>query len=205
MRVNPEKKEERERVALALLRATLSLAAAHGFASLGLREVSRAADIAPTSFYRHFADMEALGLALIEGLVGDLVQGAILRAKTAPPEAGDRVDAMASHVLSAALEDPELTRFILAERAGAIPSFREALRKQLSSVSVALGVAMDADRVNGSGGVPPYVPDGAVVLLLDACGRALERAPAEVPALVEHVLQQIHALSRGSASTKGKT
>src|ERR1051326_2609886 len=56
VRINPEKKEDRERVARELLRVPLRLAAAHGFVSLGLREVSRAADIAPTSFYRHFAD-----------------------------------------------------------------------------------------------------------------------------------------------------
>ena len=57
MRPSPHKQEEKERVPLSLLDAALTLGATHGFASLGLREVARAADIAPTSFYRHFADM----------------------------------------------------------------------------------------------------------------------------------------------------
>ena len=35
------------------------------FSSLSLREVTRGAGIAPTSFYRHFDDMNALGLALV--------------------------------------------------------------------------------------------------------------------------------------------
>ena len=75
MRINPEKREDRERVAQELLRVTLRLAAAHGFVSLGLREVSRAADIAPTSFYRHYADMEELGRELIESLAGPFIAG----------------------------------------------------------------------------------------------------------------------------------
>ena len=36
-----------------------------GFGSLSLREVTRSAGIVPTGFYRHFADMDALGLALV--------------------------------------------------------------------------------------------------------------------------------------------
>ena len=38
-----------------------------GFSSLGLREVAKEAGIAPASFYRHFKNMEELGMALVEG------------------------------------------------------------------------------------------------------------------------------------------
>ena len=36
------------------------------FRHVSLREIAKLAGIAPTSFYRHFHDMEGLGLALIE-------------------------------------------------------------------------------------------------------------------------------------------
>ena len=36
-----------------------------GFGSLSLREVTRTAGIVPTGFYRHFADMDELGLVLV--------------------------------------------------------------------------------------------------------------------------------------------
>ncbi|MBA6114112.1 MULTISPECIES: TetR family transcriptional regulator [Pseudomonas] len=36
-----------------------------GFGSISLREVAKAAGIVPTGFYRHFPDMDALGLALV--------------------------------------------------------------------------------------------------------------------------------------------
>ena len=42
------------------------LASGRSFDTLSLREVAKLAGIAPTSFYRHFHDMEGLGLALIE-------------------------------------------------------------------------------------------------------------------------------------------
>ena len=46
--------------------AAAELASGRSFDTLSLREVAKLAGIAPTSFYRHFHDMEGLGLALIE-------------------------------------------------------------------------------------------------------------------------------------------
>ena len=37
------------------------------FASISLREVAKTAGLVPTSFYRHFGDMEELGLAMVDG------------------------------------------------------------------------------------------------------------------------------------------
>ena len=89
LRLRPDRKEEKVRVREDLLRAALRLGAAHGFASLGLREVAREADIAPTSFYRHFEDMESLGLHLIRDKVEPLVREwaeAIARSDEEPVE-----------------------------------------------------------------------------------------------------------------------
>ena len=38
----------------------------YGFDSLSLRRVARTAGVVPTAFYRHFASMDELGLALVE-------------------------------------------------------------------------------------------------------------------------------------------
>lgn len=42
------------------------LSAERSFASLSLREVAREAGIAPTSFYRHFRDVDELGLTMVD-------------------------------------------------------------------------------------------------------------------------------------------
>jgi AcrR family transcriptional regulator len=50
-----------------LINAALKLLGPHrSISSLSLREVARAADIAPNSFYRHFKDMDELAIALID-------------------------------------------------------------------------------------------------------------------------------------------
>ena len=59
--------EQKLRTRRALMDAALSqLSADRGFGSLSLREVAREAGIAPTSFYRHFSDLDELGLALVD-------------------------------------------------------------------------------------------------------------------------------------------
>jgi AcrR family transcriptional regulator len=58
-----QKAETREKLVVA---AAGELATGRSFDTLSLREVSKLAGIAPTSFYRHFHDMDDLGLALIE-------------------------------------------------------------------------------------------------------------------------------------------
>ncbi len=50
-----------------LLDAALALMeTGRGFSGISLREITREVGIVPTAFYRHFPDMESLGLALVE-------------------------------------------------------------------------------------------------------------------------------------------
>ncbi|WP_342649826.1 TetR family transcriptional regulator [Pseudomonas sp. REB1044] len=58
--------EQKQQTRLALLDAVCQLMeSGRGFSSISLREVAKAAGIVPTGFYRHFPDMDALGLALV--------------------------------------------------------------------------------------------------------------------------------------------
>ena len=58
-----QKRQTRERI---LAAARSLMAGGRGLDSLGLREVARESELAATSLYNHFPDMEALGLALID-------------------------------------------------------------------------------------------------------------------------------------------
>jgi AcrR family transcriptional regulator len=58
--------EQKQQTRHALLDAARTLMdSGRGFGSLSLREVARTAGIVPTGFYRHFDDMDQLGLALV--------------------------------------------------------------------------------------------------------------------------------------------
>ena len=65
MKLSRKRQKEETRQKL-LDAAGAELASGRSFDTLSLREVAKLAGIAPTSFYRHFHDMEGLGLALIE-------------------------------------------------------------------------------------------------------------------------------------------
>jgi AcrR family transcriptional regulator len=58
--------ERRRQTRRALLDAALEQMDGFGFDSLSLRRVTRAAGVVPAAFYRHFASMDELGLALVE-------------------------------------------------------------------------------------------------------------------------------------------
>lgn len=71
--------ERRAQTRQALLQAVLDqIDAGESFDAMSLRSVTRAAGVVPTAFYRHFASMDELGLALVDESVRTL--RAMLRA-----------------------------------------------------------------------------------------------------------------------------
>jgi AcrR family transcriptional regulator len=114
----------------ALLRAALKLLSRSSFDSISLREVTREAGVSPTAFYRHFDDMEELGLVLVEESFGTLSE--MLR--SARIESGEWTDAIRSSVdvVVRHAADHELhMRFIARERYGGVRRIRRTIRREL--------------------------------------------------------------------------
>lgn len=181
LRPKPEKVEERERIRLSLLRATVTLAAKHGFAGLGLREVARGADIAPTSFYRHFTDMEELALALIAELVGPLLERWNEQARGAESERPLR--RLIDEALRTVREEPDLMRFVLAERVGAVGTCRAALRQKLGELAGVLRAHALTPVGPRASETAEARSDAVVTLLLDCCAAALDLPAADAAGL----------------------
>ena len=99
------------------------------FASLSLREVSRAAGISPAAFYRHFQDMDELGFALVDESFTSLRE--MLRsARESDDYAGvmrNSVTILASHVE----RNRQHFRFIARERGSGLPALRRAIRGEI--------------------------------------------------------------------------
>ena len=57
--IGETRQERKQRTRQALLDAALDLLDEQSFSSLSLRQVTRAARVVPTAFYRHFDDMES--------------------------------------------------------------------------------------------------------------------------------------------------
>ena len=65
--------EQKERTRQTLVNVALDLVAeGRSFDSLSLREVTRAAGVVPTAFYRHFRNMDELGMAIVEEVLPTL-------------------------------------------------------------------------------------------------------------------------------------
>jgi len=189
-----ERKEEKEKVRRALLGATVRLAATYGFSSLSLREVAREAEIAPTSFYRHFEDMEQLGLALIEESVGPGLLASVEPCRAAK-RAWDVPGLLVKELFSWLDKDPELVRFMLAERVGSLEATRVAVGTR---VDVFIDELRDAMRSAGSDeAIPPVVAEAIVVLAFEALLKALDASPEQRQAAREDVHTQLAILEAG--------
>jgi hypothetical protein len=76
----------------------------------------------------------------------------------------------------------------------------------LSLLGTALQSAFTADiAVHGAKVPSPHVASAAVVLLLEACGQALDQGPEQVPVLRERAIGQIRMLLSGATGATRAT
>lgn len=122
--------ERKQRTRGALLDAALTLMSdGRSFTSLGLREITREAGVVPTSFYRHFRDMDELGLALVEE--SGLTLRRLLREARKQGRPDTDMVRRSVEVYKQYVEDNRLQFFFLAgERHGGSPLIRRAVRNE---------------------------------------------------------------------------
>lgn len=124
------RRESKELTRQALLKASLKLLSKNSFDSISLREVTREAGISPTAFYRHFDDMEELGLILVEDSFKSLRE--MLRVARADPSLmNDAIRRSIDVVVRHVHENEGHMRFIARERHGGVRRLRRAIRREL--------------------------------------------------------------------------
>lgn len=176
---------QKRRTRQSLLDAALGLLCEQSLSSLGLREVTRAAGVAPTAFYRHFRDIPDLGVALVDEALGSLheVVGLLLSADggTRARLAG-AVEVIAAHVRA----HPAHIRFIARERHGGVRAVREAIGRELGRFAREV-----ADGLRGQPESAGWSEDDVLMLaelyvdhLLLTASTLLEAAPGEETAAV---------------------
>jgi AcrR family transcriptional regulator len=106
--------------------ARLLMDSGRGFGSLSLREVARNAGIVPTGFYRHFQDMDQLGLALVEE-VGDTFRATIGMVRRNELELGGIIDASVRIFLDAVAANRGQFLFLAREQYGGSQPVRQAI------------------------------------------------------------------------------
>jgi AcrR family transcriptional regulator len=124
------RQQRKQRTRQALLDAALELLAEQSFSSLSLRQVTRAAGVVPTAFYRHFDDMEELGLALIDESFRTL--RAMIRAARANPRTYEHAIRNSVEILVEYVHEHDTHfRFIARERFGGVTALRRAIGSEI--------------------------------------------------------------------------
>lgn len=114
------------------------------YSSLSLREVAKRAGVVPNAFYRHFKDLDELGLALADEfglLLRQIMRQARLQGLAADSMISDSVNFYIEHVL----KEPALFRFMAQSVTGGSPAMREAMRNEMGHF--AKEMVMDLSRL----------------------------------------------------------
>ncbi|WP_291372346.1 TetR family transcriptional regulator [Acinetobacter sp. UBA6720] len=130
MSIREERKQQSRQ---ALLNAALQLSTSgRSFSQISLREVTRQVGLVPTAFYRHFSDLDELGL--------ELVDQAALHIKNVLTQLGQsyvyRPHATIEHSLDlffdAVEQHPEQWIFLIGERWGGSTLVRKAIEREIT-------------------------------------------------------------------------
>lgn len=106
------------------------LSAERSFASLSLREVAREAGIAPTSFYRHFRDVDELGLTMVDES-GLMLRQLMRQARQRIAKGGSVIRTSVSTFMEFIGNNPNAFRLLLRERSGTSAAFRAAVAREI--------------------------------------------------------------------------
>jgi len=183
------RQERKQRTRRALLDAALELLEEQSFSSLSLRQVTRAAGIVPTAFYRHFDDMDELGLVLIDESFRTL--RAMLRDARVDPGAYENAIRNSVEVLVREVHAHDAHfRFIGRERFGGVAALRHAIRGEIRLFASEL--ATDLARfpyLDGWTTEDLQMLAGLIVNAMVSTAQAILDAPPEDPAAEAEIIE----------------
>lgn len=124
--------ERKQQTRQALLDAALSLSTAgRSFSIISLREVAREAGLVPTAFYRHFVDMDALGLDLVDQVCVVLHQLLKQLRDSYSAEATSHTRLSIEQFFASVEGSRQHWSFLVGERWGGTSSVRDAIAKEI--------------------------------------------------------------------------
>ncbi|MBD1576459.1 MULTISPECIES: HTH-type transcriptional repressor FabR [Vibrio] len=192
--------QQKEKTRRSLIDAAFGqLSADRGFSNLSLREVSREAGIAPTSFYRHFKDMDELGLVMVdEG--GLLLRQLMRQARQRVVVEGSLIRTSVQTFMEFIEHNPNVFRLLLRERSGTSAEFRTAVAREVHHFGAELaeylaktGLERECASIQAEASVTIVFTSGAEALDLDADDRHQ---------LSERMITQLRMLAKGAMMTR---
>ncbi|WP_440877585.1 HTH-type transcriptional repressor FabR [Thalassotalea sp. PLHSN55] len=191
--------QQKEKTRRQLIDAALGqLSAERSFSSLSLREVAKEAGLAPTSFYRHFSDMDELGLTLVDEAGLTLRQ--LMRQARQRIESGGSVIQISVLTFMEFIENNgNIFRLLLRERSGTSPAFRAAVNREIRYFTLELcDYLQQANDLDAE--VAYLQANAAVTIVFSAGADALDVAKKEREQLAIRTIHQLRFIARGAQS-----
>ena len=191
--------EQKRQTRSSLVEAALRLSSEHGFAALSLRQVTREAGIAPNSFYRHFRDMDELGLALIDE-VGTALRQFMREARIRVAGEGSVIQISVETFMEYLRENPNHFRLLLGERSGSSQAFREALYRELNRFveDIVIFLQEESERANRPLAYIPELAEAMVTVVFNVGAEALDLPLHRREDLAQRISRQLRMLIMGS-------
>lgn len=192
--------EQKQKTRRALMDAALNqLTADRGFANLSLREVAREAGIAPTSFYRHFNELDELGLALVDE-AGVALRQLMRQARKRIEKNGSAVSTSIDTFMEYLASNTNHFRLLLRERTGLSKQFRTAIKAEINHFSTELSedLRRAGELKNRPIDDPQLVADTMVTVVFNQGSEALDSSPKEKAELKERLKKELRIILRGA-------
>lgn len=182
-----------------LLAAARTLLGPHrSVSTLSLREVTRAAGIAPNSFYRHFHTMDELAIALIDQ-AGRSLRQIIGEARVQVNGGGSVVRVSVQTFMRQLSADEKLLHILLREGTGST-AFKQAVERELQFFEEELRV--DLIRLAAASNTPIFEPALAAKaitrLVFAVGGTAIDLPPERHPELIEQLVVMVRMIVEGA-------
>lgn len=190
--------EQKEKTRQSIIQAALRLSEDRGFPALSLREVTREAEIAPATFYRHFKDMEELGLVLVDKVAVTLRQ-LMRKARQRIKANGSAIEMSVITQLEFSQKNPQLFRLLTSGLTGGPRIFREALQKEKQFFIDELHEDLREDpRLTNT----VLAAELMVNQVLVASIEAIEKTSEEVLLIQQRLITQLRMILLGSMAQK---
>lgn len=189
--------EQKERTRRNLVEAAFNqLSSERSFSQLSLREVAREAGIAPTSFYRHFRDVDELGLTMVDES-GLMLRQLMRQSRKRIARDGSVIRTSVETFMEFIAQNPNAFRLLLRERSGTSAAFRFAVAREVQHFIAELASYLEA-----ANKMPKVFAEAQaeaiVIIVFNAGAEALDSDDIARKTLQERLILQIRMISKGA-------
>lgn len=183
-----------------LMDAAVGLLGSHrSVSTLSLREIARAAGIAPNSFYRHFRDVDELTVALIDQ-AGRSLRGVVREARQRLSLERSAIRSSVEAFMEQLDSDDRCLQILLREMSTGSEAFRQAVDRELNHFEDELrDELIRLEKITGHANYEPALTAKAITRLVIAMGAsASDQGGERRRELVEQTVIMIRMIMHGS-------